>query len=305
MKINRLFEIVAILLNKNVVTAKELADKFGVSTRTIYRDIDVLSTAGVPVYTNKGSGGGISLLDNYVLNKTMVSESEVENILMTLQALQATRYANVDTVMQKMASLFKNIEIQDWIEVDISEWGSSKNSKDLFNAIKKAIIERKCIKFSYYNSEGNKSTRQVDPLKLIFKGQSWYVWAYCNNKKDFRLFKINRMKDFEVIDTTFKREQHTSKIGYKYGIDNSFKGKQVKLKMRFNKKLLYTLYDYFNEDDIVFNDNDTVEVVFNFPYSDWIFNFILSFGSDAEVLEPDNIRQEVKLRLQKMSSYYQ
>ena len=304
MKINRLFEIVAILLNKNVVTAKELANRFAVSTRTIYRDIDVLSTAGVPVYTNKGSGGGISLLDNYVLNKTMVSEKDVENILMTLQTLQAAHYTDVDNVMQKLASLFKNIEIQDWIEVDISEWGSSSSNKDKFNSIKKAIISQNCLKFKYYNSEGFKSEREVEPLKLIFKGQSWYVWSFCKQKNDFRIFKINRMKDFEVLNKRFNRESHTKKIGYQYEINKNYKAQPIKLKMRFHEKLLYTLYDYFNEEDIVFNSSGTVEVEFIFPHTDWIYNFILSFGADVEVLEPKHVREEVKKRLLKTFSLY-
>ena len=106
MKINRLFEITTILLNKGTVTAKELADRFGVSTRTIFRDIDVLSSAGVPVYMKKGSGGGISILENYVFSRTLISDQESESLLLAVKTLQATQYPEVDMVLGKMGAIF-------------------------------------------------------------------------------------------------------------------------------------------------------------------------------------------------------
>ena len=107
MKINRLLEISLVLLNKGTVTAKELAERFNVSTRTIYRDVDILSTAGIPVYTNKGNGGGISILDNYSINKTVLTDGERDSLLLALKTLQSTKYPEIDTVLDKIGAVFK------------------------------------------------------------------------------------------------------------------------------------------------------------------------------------------------------
>ncbi len=304
MKINRLFEIVAILLNRDIVTAKELADRFQVSTRTIYRDIDVLSTAGVPVYTNKGSGGGISILDNYVINKTMLSEKDCQDLLITLKTLEAARYPNVDTVMNKLASLFKNIEVQDWMEADLSEWGSSEESREKFNKIKQAVLHSRSVSFNYFNSAGKKSTRTIDPLKLVFKGQSWYLWGYCRNKEDFRLFKINRMKQFVLTDEYFQRKEYSGRKNYNYSLDKGDTRETVNLKLQFSDQVLYALYDHFDDEDLIINNN-TVELTFSFPVSEWIYNYILSFGNQVEVISPLWVREEVKRRIALMAEIYQ
>ena len=168
MKSNPLFEITTILLNKGTITARELADRFGVSTRTIYRDIDVLSSVGVPVYMNKGNGGGIHLLENYTLNRTLISERESENLLLAFNTLRATQYPELDIALEKMGAIFKNAANHDWVEVDFSPWGSLPNEKNKFNDIKRAMLGRNVIRFDYVNGEGHRSIRLAEPEKPIF-----------------------------------------------------------------------------------------------------------------------------------------
>ncbi|MGB8452142.1 MAG: HTH domain-containing protein [Anaerocolumna sp.] len=140
MQVNRLFEIVYILLNKNYTTAKELAEHFEVSVRTIYRDIDILCQSGIPIYTSKGKGGGIGLLDNFVLNKSVLSKMEQEGIISALQGLNATNYPDINQVLSKLNNLFGTKQ-NNWIEVDFSDWGESQ--KENFNLIKTAVIQKK------------------------------------------------------------------------------------------------------------------------------------------------------------------
>lgn len=168
MKINRLLEIVTILLNRETVTAKELSDRFAVSTRTIYRDIDVLSAAGVPVYTNKGNSGGISLLEDYILNKTMLSKGESDGLLLSLKAMRATSYPEVDAILEKISSIFKGNQAHDWIEVYFESWSSKVSEQDRFRKIRDAIINNRVISFDYVNVGGDKSSRCAEPVKLIW-----------------------------------------------------------------------------------------------------------------------------------------
>ena len=302
MKINRLLEITILLLNKGTITAKELAERFGVSTRTIYRDVDVLSSAGVPVFMNKGNGGGISLLENYSLNKALISEHESESLLFALKTLQATKYPEIDAVLNKIGAVFKNVDSTDWVYIDFSPWSSNPNEYGKFTDIKKAILERKIILFDYINADGGRSHRSIEPMRLIFKGQAWYLWGYCNLKQDFRVFRISRIKNVLVTSKAFIRRK--SEEREKEGTGEPLK-KLVNLKLKFFPEVLYRLYDDFEDELIVKNADGTCEVTVTYPEDEWVYGYLLSFGCHMEVLEPGHIRDIVADRMKKALKYYQ
>ena len=188
MQINRLFEIVYLLLDKKQVTAKELADHFEVSARTIYRDVENLSAAGIPIYMTKGKGGGISLLPEFVLNKTVLTEKERADILSSLKAVQVVSLSEAGTALDKLGNLFGNTEA-DWIEVDFGFWGDGEKEADSFAILKKAILQKHIVEFWYMAADGDRKLRRVEPLKLAFKGSNWYLYAYCRERKNYRFFK--------------------------------------------------------------------------------------------------------------------
>ncbi|GAA0181750.1 YafY family protein [Clostridium sediminicola] len=304
MKIDRLFSIVVILLNKNNVTAKELAEKFEVSTRTIYRDIDVLSSAGIPIYTNKGTGGGISLLENYTISKTMISEKESEGIILALKTLQTTKYPNIDTIISKLSSVFKNVGIEDWVKVDFSDWEGNTDSMDKFNTIKQAILGSQTIRFIYFNSYGERAVREVNPVNLIYKGRAWYLWAFCKLKNDFRIFKIDRIKELDILEENFEREELVKLKNYEYKESFNPYNKMVELELKFNCAVLYRLYDYFDDKDLVMNDDGSYLLNIAFPEDEWIYSFLQSFGGNVEVIKPQYIRNELINRLEKNLRIY-
>ncbi|XFO65249.1 hypothetical protein SPSIL_013580 [Sporomusa silvacetica DSM 10669] len=151
----------------------------------------MLSSTGVPVYMNKGNGGGIYLLENYAINRTLISTQESESLLLAIKTLQATQYPELDMVLEKMGAIFKNVSNYDWVEVDFSPWGSMPNEKNKFNDIKQALLQRKVIRFQYVNAEGHKSNRLAEPEKLIFKDSAWYLVAYCRQRQEHRTFRIS------------------------------------------------------------------------------------------------------------------
>lgn len=173
MQMNRLFQIVYYLLENGKSSAPELSKKFEVSTRTIYRDLDTISAAGIPVYATQGKGGGISLMENYVLDKSIFSEKEQEQILIALQGIASTEGENADELLSKLSALFQ-IKWTDWIEVDFSRWNKNK-ADQVFSEIKEAIFDRRIVTFFYFGSDGKHLSRSVKPLKLIFKGNDWYL----------------------------------------------------------------------------------------------------------------------------------
>lgn len=302
MKINRLLETMTILLNKGMVTAKELAERFGVSTRTIYRDIDTLSAAGIPVYMSKGNGGGISLLENYAVNRTLISGREKESLLLAIKTLQATRYPELDKVLEKMGAIFKNISSYDWVEVDFSPWGSTPNEKNKFNDIKSAMLQRNVIRFEYVNADGRKSNRLVEPEKLIYKGNAWYLMAYCRQRHTQRTFRISRLKNVEITTEKFERRSLPDR---KTGETKEISQSLVYLKLRFQSNALSRLYDYFDDSFIIQNDDGTFTLEVTLPEDEWVYSYILSFGSFVEVLEPEYMRHIIADRMRQALKFYE
>ena len=191
---SRLFKILYYLLDKGHATAPELAEKFEVSIRTIYRDVDAISSAGIPIYVTTGRNGGIQFLDNYVLNKSFFSDSEKLEILSGLQSLSAVQDPEVDAVLNKLSAIFQ-IGLTEWIDVDFSRWGSvAEKENRLFRQLKQSILENREITFDYHTSSGNSGKRNVYPYKLVYKDRAWYLYAFCLSRNKDRLFRLSRIK---------------------------------------------------------------------------------------------------------------
>ena len=296
MQINRLFEIVYILLERKTITAKELAERFEVSTRTIYRDIEILSQAKIPVYANKGNGGGIGLLEDYVLDKSMLSGEEQNQILFALQSMEKISNQDEKNILEKMSSIF-NKSKTNWIDVDFSDWGINGEQDQTFNLIRNAILKHNVIEFVYYNSYGEEKKRQAEPLQIYFKDKSWYLKAYCRLKQDYRLFKISRMKDIKLLNETFERELPQIK-------ENKFDYKTIQLELEISKDMSYRVYDEFKREDIIKNKNGDFIVKVEFPENDWVYGYILSFGENVKVLSPGYVKSIIKEKLQKSLKNY-
>ena len=298
MQINRLFEIVYILLEKEKVTAKELAERFEVSTRTVYRDIEALSGAGIPVYMSKGKGGGVSLLPGFTLNKAVITEGEKAEILSALKAVDAVKPEGETAAMRKLGSLFGESRY-DWIEVDFGTWSHKKSEEVLFHSIKKAIIEKKVIRFSYANSKGRTSEREVEPLKLCFKGEAWYLYAWCKKHEEERFFKLKRIRKLKLTEETFQRscrEAVLKKEPENYWTDS------VQLKLKIAKEAAFRVYEEFEDYEELEDGSFLVEI--SFPGGEWLFYYLLGFGRAVEVLEPAEVRERLKGELEKMLEKY-
>lgn len=297
MQINRLFEIVYILLDKKTVTAKTLAEHFEVSARTIYRDVATLSAAGIPVYMSQGKGGGISLLPNYILDKTVVTQEEKEVILSSLQALSALNFQKSDTALKKLGSLFGKSNT-DWIEVDFSSWVNPQKEAETFQTVKSAILARQLLAFSYAGTGGTGTLRKVEPLKLCFKSGAWYLYGFCRLRKDFRFFKLRRMKELHVLAGVFEREAPASVFSEKPQFQEEF----VNLKLKIKPEAAFRVYDEFEHYEIQPDGSFIAQI--RYPKGQWLFYYIATFGSSCEVLEPQEVRQEVQQEFEKILKQY-
>lgn len=296
MQIHRLFEIVYILLDKKRMTAKELAEHFEVSTRTIYRDIETLSGAGIPIYMSKGKGGGISLLSEFVLNKAVITEKERKEILSALKAVDAVRLGDENAVLRKMGSLFGESQ-SDWIEVDFGAWSDGKREETLFQNLKEAILGKRVIRFSYANAKGQVMERRVEPLKLCFKGEAWYLYGYCREREDYRFFKLKRIRKLQLLEEMFQR----TCPGPVLKRQNPYPVETVKLKLKIAKEAAFRVYDEFEVYEQLEDGSFLAET--EFPRNEWLMYYLISFGQYLENIEPEEIRSQIKEELSKLQKF--
>lgn len=299
MKESRLFKIVYYLLDKGKVTAAELAENLEVSVRTIYRDIDALSVAGIPIYTTQGKGGGISLLQDFVLDKSLLSEQEQEQILMALQGMVATEDDKARELLAKLSGLFAP-KIMDWIEVDFSDWVKNTPEQEVFDSIKRAIFHRNIIAFTYFGSNESTLKRIVEPIKLIFKSKAWYLYGFCTFRKDFRFFKLTRIKDLEVLTQTYVR-QRTDIPQIETVIHNEA---TIPVKLKFMPQAAFRVYDEFAQNAIK-DDQGNLYVCVDLPDSEALYHYLFSFGTGVEVIEPDDVREKMKERIALLLKKYE
>ncbi|MBQ8597050.1 MAG: YafY family transcriptional regulator [Lachnospiraceae bacterium] len=298
--LNRLLGIIYILMNKGTVTAGELAERFEVSVRTIYRDVETLSMAGIPIYARKGKNGGISLTERFVLDKMLVSEKEQTEILAALTGLQETGAQNDRETLRKLGEFFKTEPMQ-WVSIDLSDWSGRR--QELYGQLKEAVLNKKKIRFDYYGQYGEMTSRQVCPAQLLFKEYTWYLRAFCESRQAMRLFKVLRMKRVEVLEETFDAVdagEEERVIG-----NDKVKGVNAEISLLIDKKEAYRVYDRFEEEDITVLENGDFSVKARYLIDDWVYGMILSFGPAARVLEPAFVREEIKSRLKEMQEIYE
>ena len=283
----RLFEMVYLLLEKGKMSASELAERFEVSVRTVYRDVDALSAAGVPVYATPGRKGGVALMDHYVLSKAALSDEEQAQLLTALKSLSGDSGLGSAETLSKLSALFRRSE-PDWLQVDLSHWGSSAEANAKFQKLKEAILSRRVIFFTYVSSYGEKTGREVLPARLVFKGQAWYLQGHCLDRQDYRTFRLSRMLELTVTERTFPTPLSPPPIQ-----DSGGSPPIVSLRLRFSSATAYRVYDEFEEGEISLLPDGSLEVSVSFPEDGWIYGYLLSFGPQVTILSPERIRRRV------------
>lgn len=290
----RLFELVYLLLEKGKVPAPELARRFEVSVRTIYRDVDALSAAGVPIYAAPGRNGGVALMDHYVLSRAALSEEEQGQLLTALRSLAATPGLAAGETLSKLSGLFRRQE-PNWLEVDLSHWGDTAEDSGKFQTLKEAILSHRVISFTYVSSYGKATIRRVLPVRLVFKGRAWYLQGFCLEKQAYRTFRLSRMLALAVTGQIMAPSP-TPPPNIQDSVAPSF----VTLHLRFAPSVAYRVYDELAESQVTHLPDSSLEATATFPEDDWVYGFLLSFGPNVEILSPERVRRQVGLLAKKI-----
>ena len=300
MKIDRLIGILSILLQKEKITAPELAQMFEVSKRTINRDIDDLCRAGIPIVTSQGTGGGIRIMDGYRMDRTILSSKDMQMIMAGLRSLDSVSGSHYyGQLMEKIkAGSTKVVSGSDSILVDLSTWNKDSLSTK-FELIQDAIELGRVLKFDYYGPKGN-SEREMEPYYLAFKWSNWYVYGYCLVRKDFRLFKLNRMTEIAHV-RSFEKKNDVPMPDLSNEKIFPTKGK---IKAICDPSLKWHLIDEHGMDS--FTELPDGKLLFEHDYADeeGVLSWILSMRDAVTLLEPESIRQRLFYIATELSEKY-
>ncbi|MBO1304776.1 WYL domain-containing protein [Enterococcus sp. 669A] len=276
MQIIRLLQTTLILLNRKKVTAKELAERFEVTPRTIYRDVDVLSLAGIPVYSVKGRNGGIYLEESFQVDNTLM-EQEQDDLLLALHLLQSIGLADTEKLMEKLGSVY---DWSDWLSVDLSQEGST--SSETFLQLKQALFSEKEIQFTYYTEYGQTRLIKAAPKRILYKYQTWYLLAYQLDQEKWQLYPLQRVKQVvlgEKIHGTLPPEE----------LDFP----RIAVRLRFSKRIAYKRYDEFADLPLVDNPDSSFETTMEFAVFDDLYRFLLPLGKNVQILEPQWVKEKI------------
>lgn len=290
-----------------MISAPALAHLLEVSTRTIYRDIETLSMAGIPIYTTTGKNGGIGISDSYKIDKQLLNLKDITSLLIGLNSMnEILPQKSLNTVTLKIKGLLDK-ENKEYVEKRIAQFKILHTNKEVIQSvkileyIKSAIQKERLLKIVYKDKAGKLTKRNIEPYRMLYKGNTWYLQGYCLSKNDFRTFKLNRIVHFEMLDTSFiSREVPTGQLNEFRFHDNNI----CIAKLRITDNLKDNFISLYGQACIIAEYNDYCIVQIPIPINDWGFNHILSFGEDCQCLEPYELKEGIKTKLKKIIDNY-
>lgn len=300
MSSSRLFEMLYLLLERERMTAPELAARLEVSVRTVYRDAQALSEAGVPIYAERGREGGLSILPSFKLSRALLSEEDRRELLASLRVMEQTGAGEAESLRRLTA--FLGGESPDWVQIDLADWSGTQDA--LIATLRASILGGQLLEFDYFGETGSHISRRVCPFKLWFKGRSWYLHAYCLTRRGVRTFKLSRMRRAHIVPGDFPEEARAARRADE-PTDQRSDPSVISLVLKTDASLGFRVFDDFGEEAITPLEDGGFLVRTVFPPGEWVTSLILGYGEHAEVLEPAALREEIRARIKKMSALYQ
>jgi predicted DNA-binding transcriptional regulator YafY len=290
MKIDRLIGIITIIQMNKKVTAPYLAEKFEVSRRTINRDIEDICKAGIPLVTTQGAGGGISIMEGFNLDTTVFTSEELQSIFIGLKSLDSiSETSHAGRLADKLSSNKDSvIALAESIVIDLSSYYKDSLAPKIAS-IRKAIEGKRLITFRYYYSKGEQE-KTIEPYLIVFKWTAWYVFGYCPDRCNFRMYKLNRLWDLQVSDISFTlREIPSESLDFDRRLPDTYMITAV-----FEESEKYRLIEEYGRRS--FSETEDGHLLFRrgFTYKDAAVSWSLGFGDKVEVTEPAEIRDEIK-----------
>lgn len=309
MKADRLVSIIMALLERKRISARELAQQFEVSVRTIYRDIEAISMAGIPVRAVPGTGGGFEIMEAYKVDQTVFSAADLSAILTGLSGLsdmlQSEAPANALAKVRRLIPAGSEAEIAcrtHQIRIDLRPWMGGGHIQPRLELVKAALETCRLLSFTYTDQHRNQTVRTVEPCQLVLKGSHWYVQCYCHVRNDYRLFRLSRMSGLRMEDETFVPRAYPPPV---LDAAELLAAKQTRIRLRVRKAAADRVLDFCGPEDISPESSAYVLVDFPFVENDFYYGILLSFGDACVCLEPTHVREELRRRSLAIAALYE
>ena len=307
MKIDRLLSIIMVLIEQNKISASKLAEMFEVTPRTIYRDIETIQAAGVPIVTYTGTNGGIGILENYKIDKKFFTKEDMITIMTGLGSISSSvTNSGLNKVLTKLQSLIPEDHTQEiklksgQVVIDLTTWSGNKKLQANLIKIKEALNQRRYLIFKYLDGNGKSTERKVEPYQLLWKEEKWYINSYCTMRNDFRLFKLSRLSYLKVLDETFSlREFDMEELRMNWS-----EKRILNIKLLADVSLKEKILERCEEENITYCGKNKMIVEFPFVDDDFGYELLLSFGNKCECLEPVEIREKLREKIRNMLYIY-
>ena len=310
MKIDRLLSMVIYLVNRELVSARELSEKFGVSVRTIQRDIESIEMAGIPIMSIQGPSGGYGIMDSYKMDRNLMSLDDLYFIITALKGIGSSlEDSRIDSTLEKMTGLVSPADSRDIrkksekLHIDFSMLGGSEEQRKVLGLVQQAVDSERLLRFSYTNNQLESTERTIEPMTIVFKWRAWYLFGYCRLKQDYRIFRASKIHSPEILPKGFIRRDKSYADFDQETISNMTQG-EIDMRLRFSKEMKPLVDDYYSESDIEYQDDDCSVVNIRMPENGWLYGYILSFGQFVEVLEPPHLRAIIKNGAEKIADLY-
>jgi predicted DNA-binding transcriptional regulator YafY len=298
MKLDRMLAITLELMAKKRVRASDLAARFEVSTRTIYREIELINQAGIPVVSYTGADGGFELMDGFFLTKqhfTVQDLSVIYRLLHSVEGAVGNRYTVIRDKLQSLHPKLANDEHFDSRDI-LFDLSTGEGERDNVRGIYGAIGRRNVISFLYQSASGTYSKRRVEPIRLYWERGAWYVEGYCLTRCAKRLFRASRMTDVGITNETFQPREPSED-----GAEEAPLGMDTHL--RFDKSAEPRVSELFAGETI--HEGEYIDVKTVFYQDEYALSVVLSFGSKVVVLEPQWLRVALLERLEEIRRRYE
>lgn len=305
MRVDRLLSILLIISDKGLVTGKELAEHFEVSLRTIYRDIDKICEAGVPIASTGGKGGGYYIMENYNLDNLFLDKKEIQALMPVMDNLSFIfgRNQKFNDMILKFKSVYEKGNVENnRLRINMSHFSMENELKEDLFLIDKAIEDSRLLEFDYINRRIECSKRIAEPIQIEFICGEWYLVAFCRNRNDYRKFKLVRIRNLKLGDVFLKR--NISNEGLHKIFAEGYNEKSIKVTLKFTSRIGEQLSEYFDKESIRLEEDGNFIVEGFFPYEEGLIKHILSFGKDCEVLSPSYLREETEGYIKEMLLSY-
>lgn len=308
MKADRLVGIIFLLLERGRVSARELAESFEVSPRTIYRDIDAIGMAGIPIRAVSGVGGGFEIMPGYTLDKNVFTEDELSALMMGLSGLfSITRGQELKNALTKLKSLVPSERVQELevranqICIDLRPWLGRRNTQAYLDLIKAAMQERRLLSFQYIDRHGNESARIAEPYQLVLKGGAWYFQGYCLSRNDFRLFRLSRMASPEMRKESFIPRAYQRPI---LDIPENVAPAQLEITLRIHRAIIDRVLEVCEYDALTPDGDEHFIVRLPFIDRDYYYDQLLSLGDKCQCLAPLYVRDKLRGKIRALAAAY-